>query len=156
IRPLMDPSEGRGMLPGGRTYNEHEAGRGAAASELPVRVPSAGGGDLQGGLLNPALGKGALPAVPPHPSPFAGLIQKIAARKQWLARYEVQRGIVFHPRSPRTLRMNLLHFLGWRDLARLTDDPHCPPPIKRAAESLQTSRVGQMTLGEKVSLARIA
>ena len=144
------------MLPGNRADSELKAGREASGSELRFRLSSAGIEYLQGAFLNSAFGEEHLPLVLGNPNLTSGLIQKIAAEKKWLARYEVQRGIVFHSHSPRPLRMSLLHFLRWRDLARLSDDPQCPPPIKHAAEGLQISRVGQMAVGEKISLARIA
>jgi hypothetical protein len=52
--------------------------------------------------------------------------------------------------------MKLIAVLGWHDLARVAAKPALPQPLRRAAEFLLGVRVREMTLGERVALARIA
>jgi hypothetical protein len=131
-------------------------GKTARPAELKLCLPRAGLEYLQGAVQNPNFGEGHLEAILSNPALPAGLVQGIAAQKQYLARYTVKRAIVFHRNAPRTLKLNLLHFLGWRDLARVIEDPHQLPPVKRAAETLLKKRIEEMAVGEKIALARIA
>jgi hypothetical protein len=131
-------------------------GKAAKPAELKLRLPRAGLEYLQGAIQNPNFSESHLEAMLANPVLPAGLIQGLAAQKQYLARYEVKRAIVFHRNAPRTLKLNLLHFLGWRDLARVVEDPPQLPPVKRAAETLLKKRIEEMAVGEKIALARIA
>jgi hypothetical protein len=131
-------------------------GKAARSAELKLRLPRAGLEYLQGAIQNPNFGESHLEAILSNPALPAGLVQGIAAQKQYLARYEVKRAIVFHRNAARALKLNLLHFLRWRDLARVVEDPHQLPPVKRAAETLLKRRIEEMSVGEKIALARIA
>jgi len=135
---------------------EFQQARSAGGNELRFRLPGAGLAYLQGALQNPAFGEEHLAPVLSNPALPAMLIQQIAGNRQWLARYEVQRAVVFHRNSPRALKQNLLHFLLWKDLVKAAEDPRMPPPLRRTAETLLKARVEEMALGEKVALARVA
>jgi len=136
--------------------DQFQEGKTARAAELRLRLPRAGEGYLQGAVQNPNFGEEHLECILSNPLLPGGLIQGLAAQKQYLARYEVKRAIVFHRNASRTLKLNLMHFLGWRDLSRLSEDAHQVVPIKRAAETLLKKQIEEMALGEKVALARIA
>ncbi len=138
------------------SVGEFQQARSAAAAELRFRLPGAGPSYLQGALQNPDFGEEHLAPILSNPALPPALIQQIAGNRQWLARYEVQRGVVFHRNSPRALKQNLLHFLLWKDLAKVAEDPFLPPPVKRTAETLLKARIAEMALGEKIALARIA
>jgi hypothetical protein len=131
-------------------------GKAARPAELRLRLSRAGLEYLQGAVQNPNFGEAHLEAILSNPALPAGLIQGLAAQKPYLARYEVKRAIVFHRNAPRALKLNLLHFLGWRDLARVLEDPPQLPPVKRASETLLKKRIEEMAVGEKIALARIA
>lgn len=131
-------------------------GKAAKPAELRLRLSRAGPEYLQGAVQNPNFGESHLEAILSNPALPAGLIQGLAAQKQYLARYEVKRAIVFHRNAPRALKLNLLHFLGWRDLARVVEDPPQLPPVKRASETLLKKRIEEMSVGERIALARIA
>jgi hypothetical protein len=133
-----------------------QEGKTARSVELRFRLPRADEPYLQGAVQNPNFGEEHLESILSNPLLPSGLIQGLAAQKQYLAHYEVKRAIVFHRNSPRTLKLNLMHFLGWRDLSRLSEDPHQVLPIKRAAETLLKKHIEEMAVGERISLARIA
>jgi hypothetical protein len=144
------------MIPALGAAAQFQEGKSASAVELRFRLQGAGAGYLQGALQNPAFGEEHLGPLFSNPALPAGLIQQIAGNKQWLSRPEIQRAIVFHRNSPRPLKLNLVHFLGWKDLAKAMEDPFLPPPVKKAAETLLKARVEEMAMGEKIALARIA
>lgn len=135
---------------------EFQQARSAGGAELRFRLAGAGPAYLQGAVQNPAFGEEHLAPILSNPALPAGLIQQIAGNRQWFARYEVQRGVVFHRNSPRALKQNLIHFLLWKDLVRAAEDPLMPPPLRRTAETLLKARLEEMALGEKIALARIA
>ncbi|HEU5181956.1 MAG TPA: hypothetical protein VFW45_14300 [Candidatus Polarisedimenticolia bacterium] len=128
----------------------------AGSSELRLKLGRSEVEYLRGAVQNPHFGDEHLEAILSNPALPAALIQGIASHKLWLSRYEVKRGIVFHRNTARTLKLNLMHFLGWRDLARVVEDALQTPAVKRAAESLLRNRIEEMAVGEKIALSRIA
>jgi hypothetical protein len=131
-------------------------GKTARSAELRLRLPRASEAYLDGAVQNPQFGEEHLEGILSNPNLPSALIQGLAAQKPYLARYEVKRAIAFHRNASRTLKLNLLHFLGWRDLTRLLEDAHQTLPVKRAAETLLKKQIEEMAVGERIALARIA
>ena len=52
--------------------------------------------------------------------------------------------------------MNLLKHLFWRDLSRVAEDPFLAPPLRRLAGKILLDRLPELTVGEKITLARIS
>ena len=75
----------------------------AGSSELRLRLPRGSVEYLEGAVQNPNFGEPHLELVLSNPALPAGLIQGIASQKQWLALYEVKRGIVAHRNTSRRL-----------------------------------------------------
>jgi len=144
------------MPVGARNAGEFVEGKGATARALTTRLPGARVEFLHGALLNPLLGEDQIEQILGRPSLPSALIQQIAAQMRWLVRYEVKRAIVAHADAPLPLKLNLVHFLRWKDLARITAERRTVPPLKRAAETLLRCRIEQMALGERIALAHVA
>lgn len=85
-----------------------------------------------------------------------GLIRRIAATPEWVRHDRVRAALVLHPRTPRPIAIGLLPQLRWSDLLRATNTPSLPAPIALGAERLLAQRLGEMALGEKITLARTA
>lgn len=136
--------------------DDFDLGRTASAGDLLSRLPNAPLAYLQGALVNAALGPNHLLLILKNPGVAAPLITQICGNRGWLAAYEVKAAIVLHRKTPRASAMNLVSFLWWRDLARVTDHAGLAPPLRRAAEHLLAARLQEMALGEKIALARIA
>jgi len=133
-----------------------EAGRTATAETLARELATASHAYLDGAMANPALAPDLLPILLKNPSVDGPLIFRISTHRAWLKPYEVKTAIVMHPKTPHVVAMHLMQFLWWRDLARVTDDAHLAPPLRRAAEKILTFRIQELALGEKITLARIA
>ncbi len=133
-----------------------EAGRKAKADILALELATASPAYLEGALDNPSLRPELLLILLKNRALTTALIQRIARNPAWLKSYEVRLALVLHARTPRALAMNLLQFLWWRDLARVADQTAMAPPLRRAAERLLAIRFGELALGEKIALARIA
>jgi hypothetical protein len=61
-----------------------------------------------------------------------------------------------HPGCPRAFAWDALARLAWRDLAAVARQPRTPPAVRKQAERKLVERLGQLTLGERTALARIA
>jgi hypothetical protein len=85
-----------------------------------------------------------------------GLIRRIAATPEWIRHDRVRAAVVLHPRTPRPIAIALLPQLRWSDLLKATTTPAIPGPIALGAERLLAQRLGEMALGEKVTVARLA
>ena len=90
----------------------------------------------------------------PHCS--AEVIERIAAEKRLLAFYEVRRDLCFHPRTPELLAARFLPGLYWRDLMEMGLDSRLRPTLRRSADLTLSTRLPQLALGEKMSIARRA
>jgi len=82
--------------------------------------------------------------------------EEIAAQLRLLSYYEVRRDLAMHPRTPEVVAMRFVPGLYWRDLLILGLDTRLRPTLRRAADLQLGVRLPQLSLGEKVSLARRA
>lgn len=82
------------------------------------------------------------------------VLEEIARRRDWLRSYRVRRALAFHVHVPRTLAIRLLRELHLVDLVKLSLAPVAVADLRRIAEDQILSRLGQVTLGEKIALAK--
>ncbi len=133
-----------------------QSGRTAASGTLSASLASAPVPFLEGALANQALTPGHLHLILRNPAITSSLLDRISRSPFWMKFSKLRAAIVLHPRTPRLVSMKLIPGLGWHDLARVAAQPALPPPVRRAAEFLLGVRVRELTLGERVALARIA
>lgn len=84
------------------------------------------------------------------------LLERVAGDRRFTRHAEIRRALVLHPHTPLARARTLVAHLGWRDLVEVASDPRVHPVIRRSAESYLEARIGEMTLGERVALARRA
>jgi len=77
-------------------------------------------------------------------------------KSRWIGTLRLQTAVVNHPRTPVGDAMNLVNFLMWRELTRVSTNFQLAPEVRHHAEAVLWKRVPQMAAGEKISLARIA
>jgi hypothetical protein len=82
------------------------------------------------------------------------ILEEVARRKPLLKSYRVKKALAFHPRTPRLVTLRLLRDLYLMDLVQITLLPGIPTELKRNAEDQLTSRLPQLPLGQKITLAR--
>ncbi|MGD8376494.1 MAG: hypothetical protein PVF68_10175 [Acidobacteriota bacterium] len=136
--------------------SEFDRGRDDPRGILADRLARAPADYLEGALRNPALDEDLVVLMLRNRAAPGALIERIARDERYRGSHEVRAGLVSHPASPRGVAMNLVHLLYWRDLARAADDPRVPPPVRRVAVRVLESRMEEMTLGERIALARAA
>jgi hypothetical protein len=78
------------------------------------------------------------------------------AQPRLLSFYEVRRELALHPRTPQVLAQQLIPGLYWRDLALLGGDMRLHPRLRRTADQYLATRLPELALGEKISIARRA
>jgi hypothetical protein len=86
----------------------------------------------------------------------AGVLAEVADRPRWVARYRVKAALVIHPRTPKTVALNLAKHLFWRDLTRMVSNLLVDAAVRRMAEVLLRERLPEISLGERIALARVA
>jgi hypothetical protein len=84
------------------------------------------------------------------------VLEEIGRHRDLVRNYRVRRALAFHPHVPRTLAVRLLHDLHLVDLVKLSLAPVAVADMRRLAEDQIVSRLGQVTLGEKITLAKRA
>jgi hypothetical protein len=67
---------------------------------------------------------------------------------------KVRMAIVVHPRTPRHVSVPTIRHLYTFDLMQVALLPSVPPDVKRAAEEVLISKMGSISSGERVTLAR--
>jgi len=105
-------------------------------------------------LDNPSLEETQLCMLLERKNLPAEILEEVARRKPLLKNYRVKRALAFHPRTPRLATLRLLRDLYLMDLVQLTLLPGIPTELKRNAEDQLLSRLPQLPLGQKITLAR--
>lgn len=87
------------------------------------------------------------------PLPF---LELIATQPPWSEDHRLLASVVLSPRSTRPLGLRLVGFLLWRDLADVAASPRVATAVKIRAEAMLKDQLGDLRLGEKITLAKIA
>ena len=78
----------------------------------------------------------------------------VADERRWLRSTTVRERLAGFRGMPAGRSMDLLATLPWLSLLLIAQTPRTPPVVRRQAEKRLLNRLHQMTLGEKVALAR--
>jgi hypothetical protein len=91
-------------------------------------------------------------------NPFctAEIVETLAGQTRLVAFYEVRRDLALHPRTPEPLALRFVPGLWWRDLMALGLDTRLRPRVRRAADQYLIARLPELSLGERINLARRA
>lgn len=83
------------------------------------------------------------------------LCLRIAENQRLASFYSVRRALVAHARTPQGHALKFVHYLYWGDLLKFSTDVRVPPAIRRAIELRLKMMLRKLTLGEKISSARL-
>ena len=123
-------------------------------SRIVTLIPGAGESALLALLENPQLQQSHLLLLLESRELGAAIIERIAARKEWVRDTNIRRGLVAHSRTPPWLAMKLARELEVSDLLTISFRPSVPAEIRRFAEELIVAHIPQLALGQRLSLAR--
>ena len=83
------------------------------------------------------------------------LLSKIAQTTRLTGFYSVRLKLVAHRQTPQAHAVKLVHYLYWFDLLRLSINVQVPAPVRRAIETQLVNRADKLSLGERISSARL-
>jgi hypothetical protein len=83
-------------------------------------------------------------------------LEEVAATRPWSERPRVLARVALSPKAPPALSLRLVSGLYWRDLAEVAATPRVPAAVRSRAESLLRDGLGDMRLGDRITLARLA
>lgn len=91
-------------------------------------------------------------------NPFASreAIEQVLELRGLLGSYELRRDLALHPKTPEVAALRLVPGLYWRDLMRIGTDARVSHKVRQAADRHLGNRLPGLTLGERISLARVA
>jgi hypothetical protein len=105
-------------------------------------------------LKNPALAETDVAVLLARKNLPATVIDKICQRRDWLKTYALKKALACHPHTPRLVSLRLLRELYLMDLVQIALLPGVSAELKRNAEDQLTTRLPQLPLGQKITLAR--
>lgn len=82
------------------------------------------------------------------------VLQGVADNPEWMKSYRVKLALVRHAKTPRLVSLRLLKYLYLFDLVTVIQQPTVSAEIKRLAEDSIITRLEQLPLGQRITLAR--
>lgn len=131
-----------------------ERARSASPEEIPSLLQSANPEILAALLENPSLDESHVFQLLRRLDLSAELLDRIARRREFMSIYRVKRAMAFHPRAPRLVAMRLARELYVMDLVQLSRQPGVSGELRRIADNMLVTRLPQLPLGQKITLAR--
>jgi hypothetical protein len=128
--------------------------RAAASEDLQAFVHEGNEEILLALLENPAIEERHLIMILERLDIPVSVPTAIAAKAKWVASEAVRLHLATNPKTPRRTALTLVRQLYLFDLVRLSLLPSTPAEIKRLAEEVIITRVPQIPIGEKLTLAR--
>lgn len=130
--------------------------RRASLEELRPLLTTAPARYLEGAIENPELTPDDMAVLLRNRAASPALLIRVAQDRRWTRHYDVKRALVRHPKTPYSAARGLVSHLYWRDLAETIDDARVHPALRRQAELVLIDRLAEMSVGERISLARRA
>jgi hypothetical protein len=132
--------------------------RNASLEQINEEIGKLGAGTSEASLLalleNPQLQPVHVRLLLERRDVSATLLERIAARKEWSRDADIRRGLVAHPQTPPWLALKLARDLEITDLLTISFRPSVRAEVRRFADELLLAHIPQLTLGQKLSLAR--
>jgi len=122
--------------------------------ELTVLVHSTGSSALAGLLDHPSFDKRHACLLLRRSDLPADVLESIGGNRKWTKHEIVRLGVVVHAHTPRRIAMSLLRQLFAANLVRVALHPSAPAEVRCIAEELVIERVRQLSLTEKIAMAR--
>ena len=124
-----------------------------SSEELYTVVSSRNRTWLMLSLSNSAIQEDHLIALLRNPSITPEIVYSISERN---VSYKIQYAIASCPKTPYPLGISVIQNLFWNDLLKVVANFRLNPRLRRIAENYLYEKAANLTLGEKMSLARTA
>jgi hypothetical protein len=126
----------------------------AAGEELAALLHSDVDEVLLALLKNPALVETDIAVLLARKNLPSAVIEEISERRESLKIYALKKALACHPHTPRLVSLRLLRELYLMDLVKIALLPGVSGELKRNAEDQLITRLPQLPLGQKITLAR--
>ena len=137
-----------------RAVQETQHALAADGEELAALLHSDDEGVLLALLKNPALAEADVTVLLARKNLPTAVIEEICKRRDWLKTYALKKALACHPHTPRLVSSRLLKELYLMDLVQIALLPGVSVELKRNAEDQLATRLPQLPLGQKITLAR--
>jgi hypothetical protein len=128
--------------------------RNAPAGELSALIHDSSHEVLRALLDNPAFDEELLCLLLQRRDVPGDILEEVGRRKHYLKSQRVKKALALHPHTPRLISLRLLRDLYLMDLVQVTLTPGVPAELRRNAEDQVITRLPQLPLGQKITLAR--
>jgi hypothetical protein len=128
--------------------------RAATGEELAALLHSDDDEVLLALLKNPAIAETDVAVLLARKNLPTAVIEEICNRREWLKTYALKKALACHPHTPRLVSLRLLRELYLMDLVQIALLPGVSAELKRNAEDQLITRLPQLPLGQKITLAR--
>ncbi len=135
-------------------FSERLRRAGGSAEELSTVLYDTSEEVLLALLDNPRLTEEHLKVLLSRKNLGRTFLRELGARERLLRAYSVKLAFVRHAHAPRSVVLALLRHLYLFDLARVAATPAALAELRRGAEEAVVGRLGALSLGERLSLAR--
>ena len=105
-------------------------------------------------LDNPSLDERSLALLLHRKDLPTDFLTEVLKRRHFLKNYMIRKLLAFHPHTPRTDTLRLIRQLYLMDLIQFAISPGVLPDLKRKAEDQVITKMPQLPLGQKITLAR--
>ena len=131
-----------------------QAARTAAVEDLPELLASGSEDVLRCLIDHPAFDETHVCLLLERKDLSGLLLEEIGKRKAWRAIYRVRLALAAHPHTPRLIAMRLMRDLHLMDLVRIGLLPTSSMEVRRLADERVLAQLPQLSLGQKLMLAR--
>jgi hypothetical protein len=128
--------------------------RSASVEEIKVLVHDANEATLFALLENPNFNEPDVVQLLERLDLTSKLLSAVADTGKWTSSERVRVRLARHPNTPRRIALALLRQLFLFDLVAVSLQPSAPADIRRAAEGIVLTRIPNLPVGEKLTLAR--
>lgn len=128
----------------------------APASPLEASIHSASSDDLLSAAADPALTEDLALALLKRGDLPPRVLDQLSKNGNVLKLRKVKVALVCHPRTPRHVSVPLARQFYTFDLMKVALSPTVPADVKVAADNTLVARLKMVTIGERLSLARLA
>jgi hypothetical protein len=126
----------------------------ASAEELAALLHNDDDEVLLALLKNPTLAETDIAVLLARKNLPTAVIEEISKRREPLKTYALKKALACHPHTPRLVSLRLLRELYLMDLVKIALLPGVSAELKRNAEDQLITRLPQLPLGQKITLAR--
>jgi hypothetical protein len=84
------------------------------------------------------------------------LVDRISREPRFFQKNVVRVALAMHPKLPRVRGLEIVRWLYWRDLLRVAMRPAVHPQVRVTADQLLAEKIPDLTVGERIALARSA